>query len=280
MKIHTQRFLVPNDLQSVLEGMWTYQLEAPNSETSPTQFCMPGGMIELLFHVSPNTHQVLTGAKWTTAPEAMIIGLRQGPVFFTAQGGTSIFGLNIKPEAFVFLFNKPVCELAQGYADMSNFFAANEVGNLQEQIVSAPDDHARARIVIQFFRERLTMRGHQERHYLQEAMEHIRVSIGTYSVDEVAEKVFVGKRQLQRAFQEQFGVSPKLYGRIVRFKSAYDFVKQHPKASWVDVTYHFGYSDQSHFIRDFKEFTGNNPTGFLSSYEPQSNMPFALNVCN
>lgn len=280
MKINTQRYPVPNDLQCVLEGMWIYHIEAPASETSPVQFCMPGGMIELLFHVSPRTHRVLHGDEWMVAPEAMIIGLRQGPVFFTAEGGTTIFGLNIKPEAFVFLFNKPVCKLAQNFADVNDFFIANELGSLQEQIVSAPDEQARTAITIQFFRERLAMRGLQERHYLQEAMEHIRVSTGTYSVDELAEKVFVGKRQLQRAFQEQFGVSPKLYGRIVRFKGAYDYVKEHPKASWVDVTYHFGYSDQSHFIRDFKEFTGNNPTGFLSSYEPQLNLPFALNVCN
>lgn len=280
MKIHTQQFPVPNDLQSVLEGMWTYELEAPATQVSPVQFCMPGGMIEMIFHLTPSRHQIMTRTVWSTAPDAMVIGLRQDPVFFTAQGGTLLFGLNIKPEAFVFLFNKPVSDLAQSFADVNEFFHADEIDNLPKRLMSAPDDEARARITIGFFRERLAMRGQYERRYLQKAMEYIRVSTGTQSVDEVAGKVFVGKRQLQRAFQEQFGVSPKLYGRIVRFKGAYDYVKRHPKASWLDVTYHFGYSDQSHFIRDFKEFTGSNPTGFLSTYEPQSNLPFALSVCN
>lgn len=280
MNILTHHFPIPADLQSVLESIWTYQIEAPSAEISPIQFCLPGGMIEILFHVSPSTHQILTRTEWITAPQAMIMGLRQGPVFFTAKGGVAIFGLNIKPEAFVFLFDRPVSELAQNFADLHDFFSEKELGNLIEKIVSADDDTMRVRIVANFFRERLAMRGQSERHYLQKAMESIRVSTGTQSVDELAGKVFVGKRQLQRAFQEKFGISPKLYGRIVRFKSAYDFVKQHPKASWLDVTYHFGYSDQSHFIRDFKEFTGNNPTAFLSEFEPQTNLPFALSVCN
>lgn len=280
MKIHAQRFDVPADLKTVLDGMWTYKLEAPPTETSPVQFCMPGGMIEMLFHISPSTHQILSHNKWTNVPEAMVIGLRQSPIYFTAQGGTAMFGLDIKPEAFVCLFNRPVCHLVQNFADVNDFFTANVLGDIVERIVSAPDDCARVRVAVCFFRERLAMRGRSERHYLQEAMEFIRISTGTQTVDEVAGKVFVGKRQLQRAFQEQFGVSPKLYGRIIRFKSAYDFVKKYPEASWVDVTYHFGYSDQSHFIRDFKEFTGNNPTAFLSEYAPQPNLPFALNLYN
>lgn len=280
MKIHTHRFPVPADLQSVIDGIWTYRLEGPPTENSPVQFCMPGGMIELIFHVSPATHQILTGAEWKAAPEAMIIGLRQDPIFFTAQGGTAMIGLNIKPEAFVYLFEKSAGQLTQNIVDTKDFFGAGELGNLVEQIRSAPDDHMRASATIGFFRERLALRGRHERHYLQEAMEYIRASTGTQSVDEVAGKVFVGKRQLQRAFQEQFGITPKMYGRIVRFKSVYDFVKQYPKASWLDVTYHFGYSDQSHFIRDFKEFTGNNPTAFLSEFDLQLNLPFALSLCN
>lgn len=280
MKIHSQQYPIPTDLQSVLDGIWTYRLEGPATEKSPVQFCMPGGMIELIFHITPNTHQILYRTEWKTAPEAMIIGLRQDPIFFTAKGGTAMMGLNIKPEAFVFLFNKPAGELAQHITDTHDFFAANELDDLIEQVKSAPDDQTRVNVAMSFFRERLAARGRYERHYLHEAMEYIRASTGTQSVDKVAGKVFVGKRQLQRVFQEQFGVSPKLYGRIVRFKCVYDFMKRYPDASWVDLTYHFGYSDQSHFIRDFKEFTGNNPTGFLSEYQPQSNLPFALNVGN
>ena len=280
MNIHTHQFPVPADLQPVIDSIWTYRLEGPSTQNSPVQFCMPGGMIELIFHISPHAHRILTRNEWTTAPEAMIIGLRQEPIFFTGTGGAAMLGLNIKPEAFVYLFNKPAGELAQNLADMNDFFCANELGNLIEQVVSAPDDHMRASVAIDFFRERLALRGRRERHYLHEAMEYIRASTGTQSVDEIAGKVFVGKRQLQRAFQEQFGVGPKMYGRIVRFKSAYDFMKQYPNASWIDVTYHFGYSDQSHFIRDFKEFTGNNPTGFLSEFGLQSNLPFALSLSN
>jgi AraC-like DNA-binding protein len=49
--------------------------------------------------------------------------------------------------------------------------------------------------------------------------------------------------------------------RIIRFANAYDYV-QNEKASlnWANLSYHFGYSDQAHFIRDFKQFAGKAPT--------------------
>ena len=278
MEIISHHYPIPNDLKSVFDGIWSYKVEGAPTEISPVQFCLPGGMIELIFHTSPSTHEVFTRGKWTKAPAAMIVGLHQEPIFFTTNGGTSMLGLNIKPEAMVSLFDKPVGQLAQNFASLHDFLGSNEMGKLTEQIISASDEAAGVKLTIDYFRQRLAASAHHEQHYLPKAMEYIRSSTGTQSVDAVAEKVFVGKRQLQRVFQEQFGISPKTYGRIVRFKSAYDFVQRYPKASWVDVTYHFGYSDQSHFIRDFKEFTGNNPSVFLSEFVPQSNVPFALGV--
>ena len=41
---------------------------------------------------------------------------------------------------------------------------------------------------------------------------------------------------------------------------------------------HFGYADQSHFIRDFKTFTGENPTSFMSGFAPQNRTPFAISI--
>jgi AraC-like DNA-binding protein len=35
-----------------------------------------------------------------------------------------------------------------------------------------------------------------------------------------------------------------------------------PHKKWIDITYECGYFDQMHLLRDFKQFTGGNPSGF------------------
>ncbi|HEY5825191.1 MAG TPA: AraC family transcriptional regulator, partial [Cyclobacteriaceae bacterium] len=59
--------------------------------------------------------------------------------------------------------------------------------------------------------------------------------------------------------------TPKLYGKINRFQHSLGLINQ-KDTSLTDIAYEAGYFDQSHFIREFKSFTGVTP----SSYSPQS----------
>ena len=59
-------------------------------------------------------------------------------------------------------------------------------------------------------------------------------------------------------------MGPKAYQRIIRFRNAYEYLQQNEgNFSWANVSYNFGYSDQAHFIRDFKKFTGALPTAIV-----------------
>jgi AraC-like DNA-binding protein len=87
-------------------------------------------------------------------------------------------------------------------------------------------------------------------------------SKGTITISEIQKEFFVTERQLQRLFRKYIGLSPKFYSRIIRFNHIFQLGKQ-KKLSWLEVTHLSGYFDQSHFIRDFKSFTGEEPSGYL-----------------
>lgn len=72
----------------------------------------------------------------------------------------------------------------------------------------------------------------------------------------------VSSRQFERQFLERIGVSPKIYQRLLRFNQVMNLRKQNPALKWVDITYHCGYFDPNHLLRDFKQFTGVVPSGF------------------
>jgi transcriptional regulator GlxA family with amidase domain len=81
-------------------------------------------------------------------------------------------------------------------------------------------------------------------------------------VNALAGKCFLSRRQFERNFKACSGFSPKLYTRIIRFQAAAkEYGMQYQ--SLTDIAYRCGYYDQSHFIHDFKEFSGFHPKEYF-----------------
>lgn len=82
------------------------------------------------------------------------------------------------------------------------------------------------------------------------------------------------ERSLERLFKSYIGVTPALFHRINRFQSALDHLRGVHFRSLTDVAYEHDYADQSHYIREFKEFAGVSPKKYLSqAHEQARNFP-------
>lgn len=97
------------------------------------------------------------------------------------------------------------------------------------------------------------------RHDLGPVAHHIERLRGQMPVRALAQKFRVTPRALEKSFQHQIGTSPKEYSRVMRFKAAMQYIQVHPGASWLNVVAEFNYTDQSHLIRDFRQFSGYTP---------------------
>lgn len=83
--------------------------------------------------------------------------------------------------------------------------------------------------------------------------ELIYMSKGNISVQELSEKVYWSSRQINRYFNQQFGVSLKTFCSILRFRASFQHIKDgilFPQQN---------YADQSHFIREAKKLSGATP---------------------
>ncbi|HEY0341618.1 MAG TPA: helix-turn-helix domain-containing protein, partial [Steroidobacteraceae bacterium] len=81
-------------------------------------------------------------------------------------------------------------------------------------------------------------------------------------VDELAPRVGLGERALQRLFSDYVGVSPKW---VIRRFRLHDAASRLAKAEDVNLTHlaqELGYSDQAHFTRDFKAIVGRSPSDY------------------
>lgn len=97
-------------------------------------------------------------------------------------------------------------------------------------------------------------------------LEQICLSNGTVSIHELAATLSYSERHIHRLFLAHMGYSPKLYSRIIRFQSAMTEMMASPERNNSDFIKHLGYSDQAHFQREFKEFTGLTPRQFINLF--------------
>ncbi|MCP4134759.1 MAG: helix-turn-helix transcriptional regulator [bacterium] len=86
---------------------------------------------------------------------------------------------------------------------------------------------------------------------------------GTISIKELRDKLCVTERTLERHFLKEIGVTAKQFARIIQFSSALQQMTDTDYVNLTEIAYDSGFSDQSHFIRSFKRYTGKTPKEYL-----------------
>jgi AraC-like DNA-binding protein len=95
-------------------------------------------------------------------------------------------------------------------------------------------------------------------------------SKGQLSVSDLAAEVGYSRQHLGQRFRDEFGLSPKLAARIVRFESARRMLQSVPSyVSIAQVASACGYYDQAHLYRDFAELAGCTPRELLGEELPR-----------
>ena len=99
-------------------------------------------------------------------------------------------------------------------------------------------------------------------------------SNGHMRIHEIALRCAISHSQFERHFKQLTGISPKAFARLVRFEAIRNSLTQTPGASLVEIAYRYGYTDQAHFIHDFKAFASCTPGVFAAQVAFQQNADF------
>ena len=97
------------------------------------------------------------------------------------------------------------------------------------------------------------------------AWELVVASGGTLGVADVADRVRWSRRHLTQRFTGEFGLSPKLAARVVRFERAGSMLRSPLRPGLAEVAAACGYYDQPHINRDFVALAGCPPGEWLAS---------------
>jgi AraC-like DNA-binding protein len=89
-------------------------------------------------------------------------------------------------------------------------------------------------------------------------------SHGAVPVGALTDAAGVSGNHLAAQFKSHVGVTPKRVARIYRFARLILSVDALRPVDWPGLAQTAGYFDQAHFSREFKDFTGHTPTGYLA----------------
>ena len=81
----------------------------------------------------------------------------------------------------------------------------------------------------------------------------------------IAQDSNLSERTVQLRFKKYLGYSPKELIRFLRFKQVIQSIQQQQSSQvdWYALVEQFGYHDQSHLIKDFKQYLGMTPQKFV-----------------
>ena len=77
-------------------------------------------------------------------------------------------------------------------------------------------------------------------------------------------------RTLQRQFRQDTGLTPKSFSRVVRCQSAVYEINHREELAFSGLAFELGFSDQPHFLREFKKLVSTTPLKYQQSLK-QSN---------
>jgi AraC-like DNA-binding protein len=220
-------------LSDYIEVYWYFKIQ---TNTNQSFEIIPDGYFDLLILIQDNR---IIGSRLT--------GLWCKSVTINYSADTEIVGLRFKPLASGHILNFQIKDLLNN----SSTIELSDIGLNKQIIIDGLNGFPG--VWVQYLDNHFLslINPDKKDNRMQRLFSIIDKSSGVETIESISGIIGLSTRQIHRKLNDLIGVGTKDYSKIIRFKHAL----QNENA--LD-----GYFDQSHFIKDFKEFTGQNPSGF------------------
>lgn len=181
----------------------------------------------------------------------------------TVKGTAGIMGAALHPDALWQMFNKPAKPFTNVTVSTTELFDKILIDNTVAAFKKSETEEKRLEVLVQFYR---TVNKNISVRYtpVRDAVDIIFQERGAVSVRQIAEKMRLNERYLQRYFNTIIGLTPHQYIQMVRFNNIFiELTKPQDKQNLRDLAVFYNYYDLPHFNKEFKKYFGFPPSGFI-----------------
>jgi hypothetical protein len=241
-------------------------LEVPAAKEAQRQRIVPDGCIELFFILGDDIKRYTSGNEFILQPRQMVLGQITESFYIEPTGYVNSFAVRFYPYGFANFVSTSIKNLANKETPLESLFGEKPSKKLTQKIIQATDTKKRIEIIEGFLLNKLIDKVTID-NIVKTTVETIFLTKGSTAINAILKDDLSKRRQLERKFLKQIGISPKQLGRVIRLQTALKMLLKQQPENFTRIAYESAYYDQAHFIKDFKEFTGTTPGNFLENHE-------------
>lgn len=225
---------------------------------------LPNGSAVLVFNLGPELRVEDTGGKLHRFPHPTVFysGPSNRYIVTETDGAQEGIVLELTLPGARRLLGQPLDMLGDNMIALADLLGAR-ANELLGRIVESPCPAARLALLETAIEARIAEADGHGLRDLEWAWDLQHASGGQVPITELAERVGCSRKHLSVRFDREFGMSPKLLARIMRFDRAIRIVRSGEVTRWADLAAECGFADQAHMAREFAEFAGDPPTALL-----------------
>lgn len=248
-------------LDRFVAGYWYYEgLDVPHDR----ERVLPDGTAALMVNLSPEPRALFDRdppGRQTDYRRAWVSGTHTDYLEIDARRGTSMIGVHFKPGGLAPFLAIPGTELHGRVLELEDLLGS-AAGEFRDALLEAPTPSAKFRRFEAFLARRAV--GRLERPAaVSYAIDRLTRVPHVLTIDALVRELGMSHPHFLRQFASEVGLTPKRFCRLRRFQEVLGRIERRTKVDWADLACTCGYYDQSHFVNEFRAFSGLNPSAYL-----------------
>jgi AraC-like DNA-binding protein len=226
---------------------------------------IPTESVQLMFHYK--NPFVVYHPKDSTRhqPRSIVSGLSDSFSDVSTNGEAGVVFVSFYPAGACYFFDFPLSEIENQSIDLSEIFKT-EINRVEELLYFAKTTREKINVIENFLSERFSPIPKYDSLLVQKGINIINNCKGRTNAASVAGLLSTTPKTLERKFSRYLGKTTKQIIKLIRFQGVLHDFSVHKNISLTERAYNNGYFDQSHFIRDFKTFSGYTPGEFVKNF--------------
>lgn len=240
-------------------------MESDAHDANVVERVIPMENVQLMFHYKNPFIVYHSNDTISQQPRSIISGLSDSFSDVSTNGETGVVFIGFYPTGACHFFNFPLSEIENQSIDMADIYNA-EISRVEEMLFLTDTLPEKVAVLEKFLLSRYSPIPAYDCLLIQNGVEMIKKYKGQTSAAILSDHLSATTKTLERKFSFYLGKTTKQIIKLIRFQEILQDFSMNKDLSLTEYAYRNGYYDQSHFIRDFKTYSGYTPKDFLARY--------------